>query len=141
MTILGLRRSEPSVCGVCARHSSGIGYANQSRKFSILWLCDECVGTPAVRKVYAMSEKQLTATERKAIDEAFRLVASKIFEAVLGSLWSESVRNLDDLTPEKFSAALDRLVLEGDGLAAQQVFLTGYEDMVKIAVNGDKAPF
>lgn len=133
--ILG-NKNDFHVCAVCARRSAGLGYAPADRK-PVLWVCDDCL--PLAREAYAM--RKFDAFENIALTDAVKATADEQIGAVVEAIWASGVQTLADLSPEKFSEVVERLVLDGALHEATRKGIMAFGDSIRKQCSENKAPF
>lgn len=141
MTLLGHKGDkEPYCCGVCGREAGSYGVVPND-KAPIMWLCRDPSCLEIAERIYSMKAKELSRYEAVAVSEALQKSAEKIFDAVLTSLFAKEVRNLEDLTPEKFTAALKSALDDGELTRTMAGFMESYAASIKKQINGFEPPF
>lgn len=95
--------TEPTICGVCRRRATGLGYAPRQGQ-QVMWLCEDSACHGSAKEFYKMPKAKLEELEKRALR----------FGGRLGGEYLDSleVTDLAKLEPETYDEYL-RLVLHG----------------------------
>ena len=142
MTILlGEKRDlEPVYCIVCGRRAGPRGVCSKVG-LPIGWICDNPDCLPLAESVYHMAAKHLDRYEEKAIDAAAGQTFDAFAEVLLSALWSNGVRNLEDMDGTKFKAVADAAQKAPELRRVCQSFLLVYGESVRQQISTGTAPF
>ena len=139
--ILGRKSDlEPITCAVCGRRAIGLGHCRK-KGHEVAWSCGSPSCLAIGESVLIMSDKSLDVYEKTAIGEAGRAIVEMLGEAFMGALWQKGVRNLDDLTPEKFAAVAEAAHQTPEFNRAMVAFLTGFGASIRKQIARGDAPF
>jgi hypothetical protein len=132
------RGNHEETCVVCGRRHS-FGFTTDARK-PIAWVCDyDCL--KAAKKVYNMPPKKLDIYEERAIERATREAIDPLFATLLDALFEGDVRDLNDLSEEKYTKIADAVAKSDKMREVMTGFLKGFGDSIREQIGSGEAPF
>ena len=141
MTILFGKKTdaEPICCSVCGRQAGAMGYV--STRQAIAWSCNGDFCLKHIGSVYHMGSNELNRYEFIAVDRAKKKVLASQFEIVLNALFDQGVRDLNELSSDLFSKAIDSLKDNNDQQQIYEQFLKQYAQEIKDQIVARDPPF
>jgi len=108
---------------------------------SIAWLCEspDCIAHG--QEIMKLKQKELDRYERTAIDEAKAKTINLLFDSLLGAIWDNGPRNLEQMDDAAFAKILDAATMGKDLGRALEQFLTEYSASLKKQVAEGAPPF
>ena len=110
---------EPTLCAVCRRHATGLGYAPRQGAKAV-WLCDDYTCHQLGKRIYHMPKSTLDAYEHGASIDAMDAAGSYLAE-----IEKFDMRELSDQELAEFRTR----------------FVVGYEDAMRKKILSGEAPF
>lgn len=106
MTILFAEMNDPApvTCCICARSAGTTGIAiKKGEKTKVAWLCDDKDCRSQAEATMALKQKSLDHYEKTAITEAKAKIINSLFDALLGAIWENGPRDLNQMDDESFA--------------------------------------
>lgn len=141
MRLIRQRTKEPTTCMACLRRSMGVGLYEPRRKTEFAWTCDDTACIAATRRMLNMAQKDLDAFEAIAAAEAGKAVAPELVILCMGALWDAGVRNLENVSNDQMSLALDQLHVSGAIYDEIRKALEVFAATIRDKLTAGEAPF